>query len=309
MGGKKFDVTSVVSQNSTAQRRVHLGDMGPGRDMPQTTKTISLARVLPSPFQPRLRIDPEQLDFLVASIGAAGLEAPIIVRLIEKDGENYFELIDGHRRVEAHRLLGLEDIKATIKTLSDAEAAIAAYSATAVHVGFSDYESGKALLKLLSQNFVRSKTELAKIAGVGRSDFYRFIGLASLPKRFCDVLDEYPDIINGTGGEYLSKIISEGYEDLAFKALEAVRDGLLKESNIPLWFSTQKDQKSSKDSAGVSTPKKVTLRNDSYLKVFSKENKQGGFDLSVHALHESVSKERLQKALADFFNALKVHGE
>ena len=302
----KFNIDNVVKQNSQSARRVGAGDLGPGRDMPQSSMTISLARILPSPFQPRLRIDPEELEFLVSSIKSAGQETPITVRAIEVKGETHYELIDGHRRVEAHRVIGLEDIKAIVRLLTDAEAAIAAYSATAVHVGFTDYESGKALLKLLERDYVRSKTELAKIAGVGRSDFYRFLGLASLPPRFCAMLDEYPDLIKGTGGEYVARIISDGFEDLAFSALIAIRDGLLKESNIPLWYANKKDKKSDKSQAEVVAPKKFTVRNDSFLKAVIKENKHGGLDLSVHSLHASVTKEALQKALTEALHSIQI---
>ncbi len=302
--GKKFDVSAVVQNNTHPSKRVGQGDLGPGRDMPQSAKTISLARIRPSPFQPRLRIDPEKLEFLAASIKTAGQETPIAVRMVEIDGETYYELIDGHRRVEAHRIIGLEDIKATIRILSDAEAAIAAYSATAVHEGFSDYESGKALLKLLEREFVRSKSELAKIAGVGRGDFYRFLSLASLPPRFCVVLDEYPDLIQGTGGEHLKRIITDGYEELAYSALIAVRDGILKESNIPHWYANKKEAQSKKSPSEAGKPKKIMVRHDGLLKASMKENKHGGFDLSIHPLHASVTKEVLEKALTQALHSI-----
>ncbi|HOO66207.1 ParB N-terminal domain-containing protein [Lentimicrobium sp.] len=54
---------------------------------------------------------------LAESIRENGLLQPIVVR---KTGDTY-ELIDGHRRLEAHKLLAFESIDAIVRELGDRE--------------------------------------------------------------------------------------------------------------------------------------------------------------------------------------------
>ena len=64
--------------------------------------------------------DDEELEKMVDSISKYGVLNPIIVR---KKGNNY-EIISGHRRREASKIVGLKDMPAIVKDLTDDEAAI-----------------------------------------------------------------------------------------------------------------------------------------------------------------------------------------
>lgn len=64
--------------------------------------------------------DDEELEKMVDSISKYGVLNPIIVR---KKGNNY-EIISGHRRREASKKVGLKDMPAIVKDLTDDEAAI-----------------------------------------------------------------------------------------------------------------------------------------------------------------------------------------
>lgn len=70
-----------------------------------------------------IRIDVTQDDIseLAASISANGLYQPILVR---PDGIRH-EIVFGHRRFLAHKLLELQQIKAIVRKMSDSEAAVA----------------------------------------------------------------------------------------------------------------------------------------------------------------------------------------
>lgn len=73
---------------------------------------VPVARITDPKEQHRERIDPERLGALADSIAAEGLHQPIGV--IHADGINAFELIFGHRRLLAYRLLRRETIPARI---------------------------------------------------------------------------------------------------------------------------------------------------------------------------------------------------
>jgi len=69
----------------------------------------------------RMEISNEAVTELAVSISEIGLLQPVLLR---KDGDR-FEVIAGHRRFLAHKLLGLKNIKAVVREMTDEEAAIA----------------------------------------------------------------------------------------------------------------------------------------------------------------------------------------
>ena len=71
---------------------------------------VDVEIITPNPFQPRKHFDKKSLEELSRSISEHGLLQPIVI--IEKE-EGYL-LIAGERRLRAHKLAGLETIKAII---------------------------------------------------------------------------------------------------------------------------------------------------------------------------------------------------
>jgi len=76
---------------------------------------VPLARVTPSPYQPRRHMDDAGLEELAASIREHGVLQPILVTET-LDG---YQLVAGERRVRAARLAGLERIPALVRQLAD----------------------------------------------------------------------------------------------------------------------------------------------------------------------------------------------
>ncbi len=67
----------------------------------------------------RLEIDPEGVKGLAGTINAVGLLQAIMVRPVK----DRFEIIYGHRRFLACRLLGMSEIRATVQELTDIQTA------------------------------------------------------------------------------------------------------------------------------------------------------------------------------------------
>lgn len=78
-------------------------------------KLIPVALLEENPMQPRLRMDPEALQELADSIAARGLLQPILVRLL---GDRY-QVIAGHRRRAAARMLGLSEVPCVVIDVGD----------------------------------------------------------------------------------------------------------------------------------------------------------------------------------------------
>jgi ParB family chromosome partitioning protein len=76
---------------------------------------IPLDRIRENPRQPRLRMDPDALATLSASIREHGIIQPILVT----ETIDGYQLVAGERRVRAARLAGLERIPAVVRQLAD----------------------------------------------------------------------------------------------------------------------------------------------------------------------------------------------
>lgn len=288
-GRRKAETPSVTAE-----------DLGGGKFMPQAGKLIPVARIRSSPYQPRLTMDPEALALLADSISSGGQDTPILVRPVVIEGESFYELIDGHRRVEAVSSLKWEEIAANIREVTDAEAAIMALSANVSSAGYSPYEIGKAMKRLLDDGHVTTKVKLEKLFGVARSQVYRCLSLAELPEKLTVILDSHPWLVGTACGEVLGKMVAEGDSELAHKGLLRILDGEIKESHLETWWRHTKA-----DTQAQAPVQAEAVRQDQHILAKIKPNKQGGFDMSVRPL-SPIDSEKLKAALMKALTDLKV---
>ena len=88
--------------------------------MQEQLKALPISEIYPNPFQPRIEFSDEELAELSQSIAENGLIQPIIVRKSDIIG---YELIAGERRLRACKRLGMTEIPAVVKEVSDQELA------------------------------------------------------------------------------------------------------------------------------------------------------------------------------------------
>jgi len=84
----------------------------------------------------RLEIDQEKVKNLAENIDSIGLQQPIVLRPV---GE-MFEIVAGHRRYLAHRLLGRDRIPAIVRKMDDVQCALARASENIRRVDLSPIE-------------------------------------------------------------------------------------------------------------------------------------------------------------------------
>lgn len=83
------------------------------------TQEIEIGRIHAFPNHPFKVLDDEKMDTLVDSIRENGILNPVIVR---PDQSGNYEMISGHRRLHAAKIVGLKKVPAIIKEMSDDEA-------------------------------------------------------------------------------------------------------------------------------------------------------------------------------------------
>jgi ParB family transcriptional regulator, chromosome partitioning protein len=139
---------------------------------------IPVDKILPNPQQPRTKFNQAALEDLAFSIRDHGLINPIAV---EEAGENYI-LIDGERRLRAHKLIGLTEIEASIRPSMDGngsqERLVLALIANIQRENNNPVEEAKAFKKLRGMGY--SAEEIAQYVGMSPGLVYSRLNLLQL---------------------------------------------------------------------------------------------------------------------------------
>lgn len=158
---------------------------------------VALADITASRYQPRTHIDEEELRDLIAQIRSQGLLQPVGVRPRSEGG---FELVWGHRRVEAFKRLAAEAtsdkererfevIPAVTKlAISDADMAASAYVENMGRSALSPLEEAVHLARMLGEGMAPSAEELATKVGQPPARVRRLLRLAAAPAVVKDAL-------------------------------------------------------------------------------------------------------------------------
>ena len=107
-------------------------------------QTIDIRLIRPSPNPIRKTWDEDKMQELAASVRERGVIVPLKVRPV---GDEY-EIIYGHRRVEAARRAGLVEVPAIIEAADDTESLIQALIENVQREDMTPYDKGAAVLRL-----------------------------------------------------------------------------------------------------------------------------------------------------------------
>lgn len=140
-------------------------------------KTVAVADLEPSPFQPRHTFDEEALRDLVESVKTKGVIQPLIVR---EHGEKY-EIIGGERRWRAAQQAGLREIPVLVKDFSDKEAMEVALIENLQRQDLNALEEAEGYRRLMEE-FSNTQEELAQAVGKSRSHVANTMRLLGLPQ-------------------------------------------------------------------------------------------------------------------------------
>jgi len=142
-----------------------------------------LVKVTPPPYQPRKKIDPRELDELSRSIKEKGIVQPIVVR---KVGQKY-EIVAGHRRVEASKSLGIKELPTVVRELNDRDAFTLALVENLQRKDLNPIEEAYAF-KRLNEEFQLTYEEVAQFVGKDKTSVANTLRLLKLPDEIKDAL-------------------------------------------------------------------------------------------------------------------------
>ncbi len=145
--------------------------------MPLDTLTldIDLSLLDDNPFNSRLKYDGRKTSCLASSLSQVGLLSPIRVRA---KGQRY-EIVCGHRRVRAARLLDWKTIRAEIVRITDDEMLSLSLVENMERENLSDFEKAQSLLRM-HEKFGKTLDEISKLVGISKEHISNFNRMARM---------------------------------------------------------------------------------------------------------------------------------
>lgn len=129
----------------------------------ETLIEVPIGKVKPNRYQPRKRINAEQVKELAASIKAEGLIQPIAAR----PSEDGYEIIAGERRWRAYRQLGRKTIPVRVLEVEDASSAVLSLIENLQREGLDPVEEALGC-SVLIQDFELTQAQVAERLGKSR---------------------------------------------------------------------------------------------------------------------------------------------
>lgn len=178
-------------------------------------KKLKVDSIIESKNQLREGWDEEEMKALVANIAEKGISVPVKVRPTEDPA--YYELVYGHRRLEAATRAGLETVPALVQDMTDEAAFVESVIENVLREDMTPIEEARALQRMRDK-YSWTITEMADRGLGSRTWIYQRLNL----------LQEEPDIqdkvVSTTAG-----VVPKG--KLTEKHIRHTRTGMGKESN------------------------------------------------------------------------------
>lgn len=193
--------------------------------VPETNGTTEIELGLISAFEnhPFRVVDDEKMEELVESIRQQGILSPVLVR---PDDEGGYEMISGHRRLHAAKIVGLKKIPAIVRELTDDEAVIAMVNANFQREEILPSERGFSLKMKMDamrhQGACRhdgdklspAERKTASIVGAGSGlaarSVQRYIRLTELIPELLDMVDaKRLSLVSGVDISYFDKDVQK----------------------------------------------------------------------------------------------------
>ncbi len=137
---------------------------------------LDIEKVDPPGDAARDFIDPEMVRELAESIRSQGLLQPILARPMN----GRFEVVAGHRRLLAHRLIGSVTIKSLVREMTDEEVEIIRATENDQREDLNPIEKAKGYKKLRDKHGMTVE-QIAKKMGRNKDTIHRYLNLLKIP--------------------------------------------------------------------------------------------------------------------------------
>lgn len=136
---------------------------------------IPLDQIDDNPFNSRMQYEQRQIKQLATSFANLGQLSPVKVRKVDER----YQLVYGHRRLRAARLLKWPTVRAEVNNYSDQEMLEISVSENLSRSDLSDYEKGISFARM-NNEFKMTHEEIASLVGISRTHVSNFIRMTQL---------------------------------------------------------------------------------------------------------------------------------
>lgn len=178
-------------------------------------KNIPIELIRPNTYQPRKNFSQESLEELTESIKTYGILQPISIRL---NGNNYYELIAGERRLRAAELAGLKQIPAIIIDVTDSDSAALALIENLQREDLNYIEEAEGYENLIKDHDY-TQEQLASIIGKKQSTIANKLRILRLTDKVKGKLMEY-----GLTERHARALLKLPDESAQLKIIDKVRE-------------------------------------------------------------------------------------
>lgn len=158
------------------------------------TALVPIREIKANPFNARRVVSPAGLDELAFGLKERGQDSAALAFL---DEHNTFCLIDGHRRMAAAAIAGIDTLRVEIRPrpANDQELYLASRQANKDREDQTPLDDALAWKMLLESKTYASQTELARSLKIDTTLLSRTLGLAELPRMLIGMLTERPSLM------------------------------------------------------------------------------------------------------------------
>jgi ParB family chromosome partitioning protein len=153
---------------------------------------------------------------LKANLAANPLITPISVR---RKAEGGYEVIAGHNRVQAYRDLGRKSIPSVVLEMDDEIADLGAFYSNLLAPALPDFERYVGFRRRQQQT-AYTHDQLAKEAGIDRSQVTKLLRFGALPLEALQLLESRPSCLGASAAAKLADLVEKGR---AKEVIEAIR--------------------------------------------------------------------------------------
>ena len=172
----------------------------------------------------RRNLSASQFQELTANLQVNPLVTPITVR---KSAVGGYEIISGHNRVEAFRVLGRERILAVVMESDDDQAELSAFYANLLQPDLPDFEKYLGFSEIERRSPTLTRAEIATKAGVSPSTITQLMSFSGLPSEALAILKGQPGIIGANAAQDFAKLTGQGRSVQVIEALKKIAAGEL----------------------------------------------------------------------------------
>lgn len=223
--------TPAPHSEPPAAHREHPQERDPGQDSPPLLQQVGAEEVIDIPVS-KLRVSPynarkvrlpKRVSKIAESLQNNGQKDPLYVYPGVGEDEGYFMVLGGETRRLGALQITLPMLKAFVDRKVDPTDALALTKISSIlndSADECDLDRGMVAINLLEKGHTQS--EVAEVLELeSHTHVQRLVKLASLPKRFVDFGQDYPDRFSASLGAYISQAIEKHGEDFAFDLLKS----------------------------------------------------------------------------------------